>query len=95
MVPLLFGEGRKRGLSYEKLSALAAGNAARIFGLPARAGIEAGRKADFFLYDLGAELIIDHASLHMKCDFSPYQGLRVTGWPVMTVWGDDVWETSS
>jgi dihydropyrimidinase len=90
MVPLLFSAGRTRGLSYEKLSALSAGNAAGIFGLPPRAGIEEGKRADFFVYDPGAARTIDHAALHMKCDFSPYQGLRVTGWPEMTVFGEEV-----
>ncbi|MEI6634177.1 MAG: amidohydrolase family protein [Chlamydiota bacterium] len=91
MVPLLFGEGRKRGLSYEKLSALSAGNAAGIFGLPPRTGIEEGKRADFFVYDPGTSRTIDHAALHMRCDFSPYQGLRVTGWPVLTVFDEFMW----
>ena len=95
MVPLLFGERRKRGFTYEKLSALVTVNAAKIFGLPARSGIEVGKKADFFVYDPGAEWVIDHADLHMKCDFSPYQGMRVTGWPVLTVRGEEVWEAGS
>ncbi|MFH0911783.1 MAG: amidohydrolase family protein, partial [Planctomycetota bacterium] len=95
MVPLLFSEGREHGLSYEKLSALSAGNAAKIFGLPARAGIETGKKADFFVYDPGRERTIDHVALHMRCDFSPYQGMRLTGWPVMTVLGSDVWGAGS
>ncbi len=90
MVPLLFGEGRRRGFAYEKLSALAGGNAARIFGLPPRAGIEEGRKANFFLYDPAGESAIDHAALHMRCDFSPYQGMRVTGRLAMTVFGGSV-----
>ena len=90
MVPLLFGEGRRRGFSYEKLSALAGGNAARIFGLSPRAGIEEGRKADLFVYDPAGETAIDHAALHMRCDFSPYQGMRLTGRLAATVLGASV-----
>ena len=91
LAPLLFGEGRRRGLTYERLAALSSANAAGIFGLPPRAGIEEGKSADFFLYDPGAARTIDHAALHMRCDFSPYQGMRVAGWPEMTALGGGAW----
>ena len=89
-IPLLFSEGRQRGFSWEKLSELVSGRAAEIFGLERRGVIREGGSADLFLYDPEASGEIDYRRLHMNCDFSPYQGMKLRGRVVQTIRGGEI-----
>ena len=92
LVPILWSEGRKRGLSYQRLSELTGTAAARIFGLrPAKGTIKPGADADLFIYDPDYRFKIDWRDLHMNCDFSPYQGLEIEGRPEVTIRGGEIW----
>jgi dihydropyrimidinase len=88
-IPLFFSEGRRRGFSWEKLSGLVSGRAAEIFGLERRGVIREGAAADLFLYDPEERGEIDYRRLHMNCDFSPYQGMKFRGRPVLTIRGGE------
>ena len=43
-----------------------------------------GADADLALWDPEREVVIRNAALHHNVDYTPYEGRRVTGWPVMT-----------
>ncbi len=95
MVPILWSEGRRRGLSYERLAELSSTASARIFGFyPAKGAIQPGAVADLFIYNPERRFKIDWKKLHMNCDFSPYQGLEIVGFPELTIKGGKVWEGS-
>ena len=62
------------------------GAPARLFGLDATKGaVRPGLDADLVVFDPGATRRLDAASLHSRCDHSPYQGRVVTGWPAVTI----------
>lgn len=86
-LPLLFTYGVKTGkISPQRFVELAATNPARIFGLHPRKGtLEVGADADLIVVDPDAEVEIDAAALHSAVDYSPFQGMRVGGFPTWTL----------
>ena len=86
-LPLVFTAGVTSGrLSPQRFVALTASNPARIFGLHPRKGtLDVGADADVIIIDPDAEVEIDAARLHSAVDYSPYQGMKVTGFPTWTL----------
>ncbi len=93
---LLFSEGVNGGkLDLSSFVALTATNPAKMYGLHPRKGtIAIGSDADLALWDPNREETITNDMLHHNVDYTPYGGMTVRGWPVMTisrgvtVWGD-------
>ncbi|HEY3048900.1 MAG TPA: dihydropyrimidinase [Polaromonas sp.] len=93
-LPLLFSEGVRRGrISLNQFVALTATNPARLYGLHPRKGtIAIGADADIAIWDINKEVTIRNDQLHHDVDYTPYEGMTVTGWPVTTlVRGEVVW----
>lgn len=86
-LPILFSEGVNRGrISLQEFAALSAANAARIYGLyPKKGTIAAGSDADIAIWDPDLAVTITHFMLHDRMDYSPYEGMCVRGWPVITI----------
>ncbi len=91
-LPLLFSEGvLKNRISLRRFVDLSATRAARLYGLYPRKGvIEIGSDADIAIWDPGLEVTITQDKLHDNMDYTPYEGRRVTGWPVTTISRGDV-----
>ena len=93
-LPLLFSEGVRRGrLTPQQFVALVATNPAKVFGLfPRKGTIAIGADADLVVWDPDRSVTVSHAVLHDVMDYTPYEGMPVTGWPLTTVSrGDVVW----
>ena len=82
-MPLLFSEGVRKGrLSLNQFVALTSTNAAKIYGLHPRKGtIAIGSDADIVIWDPNWERVISTAILHDNMDYTPYDGMEITGWP--------------
>ena len=62
--------------------ALSATNAARLYGLYPRKGtIAVGSDADLAIWNPTREVTITNDLLHHQCDYTPYEGMVVKGWP--------------
>ncbi len=87
IVPLLFSEGVRRGLiGLERLVELTSYNPARIYGLSHRKGrIAVGFDADIVVIDPEKRVRLGRETLHSALDHSIYEGVEVTGYPVVTV----------
>ena len=86
MLPVLFSEGRRRGVPLARFVAVTSTNAARLFGLyPAKGTIAPGSDADLVLWDANETRAIERGSLLSKAGFSLFEGFRVTGWPRVTI----------
>jgi len=93
-LPLLFSEGVGGGrLTLNRFVDLAATAAAKLYGLYPRKGtIAVGSDADIAIWDPEKEVTIRQEMLHDNMDYTPYEGRRVTGWPVVTLSrGEVVW----
>jgi dihydropyrimidinase len=91
-LPIVFSEGVVKGrISLERFVQLTATNPARLFGLYPRKGtIAPGADADLVLWDPSRKVTITNALLQQAIDYTPYEGMEVTGWPVMTLRRGDV-----
>jgi len=86
-LPILFSEGvLKRRIDLQSFVALTAANPARMYGLYPRKGtIAVGSDADLVVWDERREVTITNSALHHAVDYTPYEGLRITGWPALTL----------
>ncbi|MGN6551162.1 MAG: dihydropyrimidinase [Pararhizobium sp.] len=86
-LPILFSEGVMKGrIDLPRFVALAATNHARTYGLYPRKGVIAiGSDADIAIWDPDEKRVIRHEDLRDACDYSPYEGLEVQGWPTTVI----------
>jgi dihydropyrimidinase len=66
-------------IAVERMVDLLATTPARIFGLPAKGSVEVGRDADLVVFDPSARRTIRQSDLHHTSDFTPYEGMEVSG----------------
>ncbi len=81
LFPLLYTYGVTRGrITLEQLVRVLAKNPAQIFGLyPKKGAIQVGADADLVIWDPNAEQVITSKNLHGKADWSPYEGMTISG----------------
>jgi dihydropyrimidinase len=86
-LPILYSEGVSKGrISLNDFVAIAATNHAKTYGLYPRKGtIAIGSDADIALWDPSRQMTITNANQHHGADYTPYEGMEVTGWPVLTM----------
>jgi dihydropyrimidinase len=93
-MPLLFSEGVGKGrIDIHRFVAITATTPARLYGLAPRKGsIAIGADADLVIWDTQKKVKITQAILHDAMDYTPYEGIEVTGWPAVTLSrGEAVW----
>ena len=81
--PLLMSEGVLKGrLTLNQFVALTSTNGARLFGMHPRKGtIAVGSDADITIWDPNETRTVTAADMHDAMDYTPFEGLSVTGWP--------------
>jgi dihydropyrimidinase len=86
-MPILFSEGVVKGrIDVNRFVALTSTNHAKRYGFYPRKGtIAVGADADIVLWDPARTITITHDMLKDGCDYTPYEGLEVTGWPQVTL----------
>ena len=86
MLPMLWSHGVDTGrISRSRFVEVSSSNAARLLGLyPQKGVIAEGSDADIVLWDPRLTTEIRAANFQSKSDYTPYEGWRNTGWPVMT-----------
>jgi dihydropyrimidinase len=94
-MPLLFSEGVGTGrIDLNTFVSLTATMPAKLHNLyPAKGTIAVGSDADIGLWDPAKEVTITHDILHDNVDYTPYEGRKIKGYPVVTLSrGKVVWE---
>jgi dihydropyrimidinase len=86
-LPILFSEGVSKGrLTLNEFVALTSTNHAKTYGLyPKKGTIAVGSDADIALWDPKRKETISQKLMHGGTDYTPYEGIAVTGWPVSTM----------
>ncbi len=83
---IIFSEGVAKGrIDLNTFARLIAGNPARLFGLAGKGSIAIGYDADLVLWDATRKTTLTNALMQHTIDYTPYEGMEVTGWPVATV----------
>ncbi len=84
---IVFSEGVGKGhIDLNQFVRLTATNPAKLFGLyPRKGSIAIGADADLVLWDPTRKTTLTNAMMQQAIDYTPYEGLQVTGWPVATL----------
>ena len=87
LLPLMFYEGYVKGrISLNRLIDALCKKPAKIFGIDYRkGGIAIGLDADLVIIDHRKEFTIKSEKMHTKADFTPYEGMKVKGYPRITI----------
>ncbi len=87
LLPMLYSEGVRTGrLTLSRLVDVLATAPARIAGMyPRKGALAVGSDADVVIFDPDARRTIRAVDLHSACDYDPYEGWDVTGWPQIVV----------
>lgn len=85
LLPIMLDHVHAGRLSLERLVDLTSAGPARIFGLAGKGRIALGCDADLTLVDLNARREITNRWIASVAGWTPYDGWRVTGWPIATV----------
>ncbi|MCC6718530.1 MAG: dihydropyrimidinase [Acetobacteraceae bacterium] len=84
---ILFSEGVVKGrIDVNAFVRITATNPARLFGLyPRKGSVAPGFDADLVLWDPAKRVTLTNGLMQSVMDYTPYEGLEVTGWPVATL----------
>jgi dihydroorotase len=85
LVPVMLDHVAAGRLTLERLVDLVSAGPARVYGIVGKGRIAVGYDADLTLVDLSAQRTIRHGDQASRCGWTPYDGMKVTGWPVATV----------
>ena len=101
LVPIMLDHVNAGRLSVERFVDLTSHGPQRIFGIAGKGRIAVGYDADLTIVDLGRTETIRNEWIASKCGWSPFDGVKVKGWPVGTVirgrrvmWEGDVAEAA-
>lgn len=72
-------------LTLPRLVDLTSAGPQRIYGIAGKGRIALGYDGDLSIVDLKARREITGEWLQSKCGWSPFEGMRVTGWPMATI----------
>lgn len=85
LVPIMLNHVNEGRLTLLRFCELVCENPRRIFGAQAKGRIAVGMDADFTIVDLKREETISNRWIASKSAWTPFDGMKVTGWPLSTI----------
>ncbi len=85
LIPILLNHVHQNRLSIERFTEMVTENPRRLFDVKNKGRIQVGYDADFTLVDLKKENVITNKWIASKCGYTPFDSMKVTGWPVRTI----------
>lgn len=90
LLPIMLDHVAHGRLSLQRLVDLTSAGPARLYGMAGRGTLAVGARACLSIVDLGARRMITHHWIASRCGWTPFDGMTVTGWPIITVIGGRV-----
>lgn len=90
LVPVMLNHVAAGRLSLERFVDLTSAGPARVFGIAARGRLALGYDASITVVDLKQRKMITNQWIASRCGWTPFDGMTVSGWPVMTLVGGRV-----
>ncbi len=85
LVPIMLDHVAAGRLSLARMVDLMCAGPARVYGVVGKGRMAVGYDADFTLVDLKHQRTIEDCWIVSPCGWTPFHGMRVTGWPMATV----------
>jgi dihydroorotase len=85
LVPIMLNHVNNGKLSLSKLVSLWSYGPERIHKISGKGRIEESYDADFTIVDMNKEMIITNDQQRSKSKWTPYDGMKVKGWPTHTI----------
>ncbi len=87
MMPLMYTFGvREDKMNLNQFVHYQSTNPAKIFGMfPEKGSLQVGTDADILVFDPRKNVTVDYQNLETNCDWSPYQGQKLKGYPSTTI----------
>ena len=85
LVPIMLDHVNKKKLTIEQFVRLVSENPAKIFNIKNKGFIKKGYEADLTIVDMDKIVKIDNDKIESKCKWSPFHGVEVKGFPVITI----------
>ena len=85
LLPVMLNHVAQGRLSLERLVDLTSHGPQRVFGIAGKGRIAEGWDADLTIVDLKANRTLRHEDMASRCGWTPFDGLTVKGYPVMTI----------
>ncbi|HEY0901918.1 MAG TPA: dihydroorotase [Micavibrio sp.] len=85
LVPIMLNHVNAGKLTLERFVDLTAYGPARVHQIAGKGRISPGYDADFTVVDLKATKEITHKQQKSKSGWTPFDGMKVTGWPIATI----------
>jgi dihydroorotase len=85
LLPVMLNHVAEGRLSLERLVDLTSHGPQRVFGIAGKGRMAEGYDADLTIVDLKAERVLRHEDMASRCGWTPFDGMKVKGYPVMTV----------
>lgn len=87
LVPIMLTHVNNQKLSLERFVELVCENPRHVFGCKSKGRIAVGLDADLTLIDLKKTRTIENKWIASRCGWTPFAGMKVTGWPIATFVG--------
>jgi dihydroorotase len=84
-LPLMLDQASKGRCSVRQVAAWMSENPVRLYGVVGKGRVAPGFDADLALVDLKKEKRVGEGGYRTKVGWSPFDGMKLTGWPVATV----------
>ncbi len=85
MIPLMLNHVNNKKLTLETFVMMMTENPRRLLGIKNKGRIQVGYDADFTIVDLKKTMTIENKKMASKVGWTPFDGMKVTGWPVAAI----------
>ncbi len=85
LVPVMLDHVNRGRLSLQRFVDMTSAGPNRLFGIAAKGRLAVGYDADLTIVDMKRTQTLSNAQVASKAGWTPYDGKKVTGWPVGTI----------
>jgi len=85
LIPIMLNHIHNKKMGLDHFVRLVTENPRRLFNVKNKGRIQVGYDADFTVVDLKKEMTITNKWIASKCGYTPFDGMKVTGWPTHTI----------
>ncbi|WP_135079013.1 dihydroorotase [Terasakiella sp. SH-1] len=85
LVPIMLNHVNEGRLTLERFVDLSSAGPCRIYNVASKGRMAKGYDADFTIVDMKAERTITDQWIASRCGWTPYDGMKVQGWPITTI----------